>query len=201
MKVLPFGDRALLLELDTLDEVLALYPALDNARVDGVTDLVPGARSILLHVDPRRLPLGAAEHWARSVRPGSARPPAGRVVSIDVRYDGPDILEAARLADLSPHDLVLWHTSTAWTVAFTGFAPGFAYLTAEHRRIFPRRATPRTRVPAGAVGLAGEFSGVYPRPSPGGWQIIGTAAAVLWDPDRPEPALLTPGTVVRFSAS
>jgi KipI family sensor histidine kinase inhibitor len=93
------------------------------------------------------------------------------------------------------------HTTSTWTVAFGGFAPGFGYLVTDHANlVVPRRASPRTVVPAGAVGLAGEFSGIYPRPSPGGWQLIGSTDAILWDTTREPPALLAPGTAVRFAA-
>ena len=114
-------------------------------------------------------------------------------------YDGPDLAEVARLTGLDEDEVVAAHTGTPWRIAFGGFAPGFAYLTGGDERLrVPRRDEPRTTVPAGAVGLAGEFSGVYPRPSPGGWQLIGSTDAPLWDPDRDPPALLGPGGWVRF---
>ena len=114
-------------------------------------------------------------------------------------YDGPDLAEVARLTGLDESEVVAAHTGTPWRIAFGGFAPGFAYLTGGDERLrVPRRDEPRTTVPAGAVGLAGEFSGVYPRPSPGGWQLIGSTEARLWDPDRDPPALLEPGGWVRF---
>ena len=114
-------------------------------------------------------------------------------------YDGPDLAEVARLTGLDEDEVVAAHTGTPWRIAFGGFAPGFAYLTGGDERLrVPRRDEPRTTVPAGAVGLAGEFSGVYPRSSPGGWQLIGSTDALLWDPDRDPPALLLPGGSVRF---
>jgi KipI family sensor histidine kinase inhibitor len=122
-------------------------------------------------------------------------------VEIAVVYDGPDLAEVARLTGLDEEAVVAAHTGTPWRIAFGGFAPGFAYLTGGDPRLaVPRRDEPRTTVPAGAVGLAGEYSGVYPRPSPGGWQLIGRTDAVLWDADRDPPALLTPGGTVRFRA-
>ena len=122
-------------------------------------------------------------------------------VVIDVVYDGADLVEVGRLTGLDPVGVIAAHTGTLWRVGFGGFAPGFAYLVGGDPRLqVPRRDEPRTRVPAGAVGLAGEFSGVYPRESPGGWQLIGHTDAVLWDIDRPEPALLTPGMWVQFRA-
>ena len=111
-----------------------------------------------------------------------------------VRYDGPDLDEVARLTGLTHAEVVAAHTGTPWRVAFGGFAPGFAYLVGGDPRLHvPRRDRPRPSVPAGSVGLAGEFSGVYPRSSPGGWQLLGTTDAVLWDADRDPPALLAPG--------
>lgn len=122
-------------------------------------------------------------------------------VELDVVYDGPDLDEVARMTGLSADEVVAAHTATPVRVGFGGFAPGFAYLVGGDSRLHvPRRAEPRTRVPQGAVGLAGEFSGVYPRETPGGWQLIGRTDAVLWDVDRPLPALLVPGNWVRFRA-
>ena len=122
-------------------------------------------------------------------------------MTIDVVYDGADLAEVGRATGLGRVGVMAAHTGTPWRVAFTGFAPGFGYLTGGDPRLaVPRRATPRAEVPAGAVGLAGEFSGVYPRASPGGWQLIGSTDAVLWDAERDPPALLRPGTVVHFRA-
>ncbi len=121
------------------------------------------------------------------------------MVEIAVRYDGPDLEEVAHLTGLAPDEVVTAHTGTPWRVGFGGFAPGFAYLVGgDPRLVVARRGEPRTRVPAGSVGLAGEFSGIYPRESPGGWQLIGSTDVVLWDTDRHPPALLSPGTTVRF---
>lgn len=123
----------------------------------------------------------------------------GHEVEIGVRYDGADLDEVARHTGLTPAEVVLAHTGMPWRVAFGGFVPGFGYLIGGDPRLHvPRRGSPRASVPAGSVALAGEFTGVYPRASPGGWQLIGTTDAVLWDPDRVPPALLTPGSTVRF---
>jgi KipI family sensor histidine kinase inhibitor len=118
-----------------------------------------------------------------------------------VRYDGPDLPEVAEHLGISPAELVARHTGAAWRVAFAGFAPGFGYLTGDDPTLdVPRRREPRTRIPAGSVGLAGQFSGVYPTASPGGWQLIGSTTERMWDLDRPEPALLVPGVRVTFTA-
>jgi KipI family sensor histidine kinase inhibitor len=122
-----------------------------------------------------------------------------QVIEVPVRYDGPDLDEVAQRTGLTRDDVIAAHTGTPWRVGFGGFAPGFAYLVGgDPRLVVPRRDSPRTKVPAGAVALAGEFSAVYPRESPGGWQLIGTTELVMWDIERESPALMTPGATVRF---
>lgn len=198
-RILPYGDHALLVELDDLDAVLALFRGLDASRPDGLVELVPAARTIAAVVDPRILPLSAAAGWLERTAPLDAVDAEERLVELDVVYDGDDLDEVARLTGLSPAEVVAAHMGATWRVAFGGFAPGFAYLVTDRDTLaVPRRATPRTAVPAGSVGLAGAFSGVYPRSSPGGWQLIGRTEAVLWDETADPPALLRPGTVVRF---
>jgi KipI family sensor histidine kinase inhibitor len=203
VRVLPFGDAALLVEVDDLDAVLALAGAVRAEGLDGVLDVVPAARTVLLVTEPGT-PLeplvGRVTSLSSAAGAGSTAPDADPV-EIEVVYDGPDLAEVARLTGLDEDEVVAAHTGTPWRIAFGGFAPGFAYLTGGDPRLsVPRRDDPRTTVPAGAVGLAGEYSGVYPRPSPGGWQLIGRTDAVLWDVDRDPPALLTPGGTVRFRA-
>ncbi|RZU52413.1 KipI family sensor histidine kinase inhibitor [Krasilnikovia cinnamomea] len=195
------GREAVLIEVDGLDAALALYAALRTAELPGVVDLVPAARTVLVRLDPDVTSPGA-------VRAAVAGLPADRhdaadlgIVEIPVRYDGPDLAEVAAHTGLSEDAVVAAHTGTEWTVAFAGFAPGFAYLSGGDPRLaVPRRATPRTRIPAGSVGLAGRFSGVYPADSPGGWQLVGRTEVRVWDLDRPRPALLVPGVRVRFRA-
>lgn len=202
MRVLPCADAALLVELADLDEVLALYAELVDAPPDGVVDLVPAARTLLLRLDLHRTDVHEVERAVRSAspRPGT-RPDAGHL-EVPVTYDGEDLAEVGRLTGLGERGVVEAHTSQEWTVAFCGFAPGFGYLVGTDERLHvARRATPRTRVPAGAVALAGEFTGVYPRESPGGWQLIGHTTVQPWDIDRDPPALLLPGVRVRFVES
>jgi KipI family sensor histidine kinase inhibitor len=197
VKVLPCGDAGLLVEVDGLPEVLALADAVRASPPTGVLDIVPAARTVLLTLAPHT-DLAAVRQavLALTVKPG-APPPDGKTTEIAVIYDGPDLDEVGRLTGLGAEGVVAAHTGTPWRVAFGGFAPGFAYLVGGDRRLdVERRADPRTSVPAGSVGLAGEFSGVYPRASPGGWQLIGRTDAVLWDLDR--GALLEPGGTVRF---
>lgn len=199
MQLHPCGDRALLVEVDDLDEVLAVCAALEQRPVEGVVDLVPAARTVLLHLDPQVTDVRRAATALRAVelRPGTR--PTARHVEVPVVYDGEDLAEVARLTGLSEREVVAAHTGQEWTVAFCGFAPGFGYLVGEDGRLnVPRRTDPRTRVPSGAVALAGEFTGVYPRPSPGGWQLIGHTDLATWDLTRDPPALLGPGVRVRF---
>ena len=201
-----YGDRALLLEFDTTAEVLAWTDALRAAELPGVEDIVPAARTVLVklaqprYLAPTRQRLGRVRVDALAV---TAAPAGARAdVVIDVSYDGEDLDVVARLTGMTPTEVVAAHTGRPWRVGFSGFAPGFAYLVGGDERLtVPRRSDPRTRVPVGSVGLAGEFSGVYPRESPGGWQLIGRTTAPLWDIDRTEPALLTPGLWVRFRAT
>lgn len=192
------GDVALLVEAADLPEVWALAAA--ARALEGVLDVVPAADTVLV--------MAAAGHDLTALRraleelavdPGEADADAGET-EIAVTYDGPDLDEVAELTGLSVDEVIEAHTGTPWRVGFAGFAPGFAYLVEGDERLrVARRDEPRTKVPAGSVGLAGEFSGVYPRPSPGGWQLIGRTDATLWDADRDPPALLAPGTRVRFT--
>lgn len=202
MRILPFGDRAVLAEVESLAEVLGLHAALAASRPDGVVDLVPSARTVLVRVDPRILPVAAARAWIeRAATAGSGTDTASSpdVVELPIRYDGEDLAEVAALLGMTSQEVTAQHAAATWTVAFTGFAPGFGYLvSADWTFDVPRRSSPRTRVPAGAVGLAGEFTGAYPRETPGGWQLIGTTTATLFDPGAERPVLLAPGTRVRF---
>ncbi|MFL6129059.1 MAG: 5-oxoprolinase subunit PxpB [Mycobacteriales bacterium] len=198
MRVRPVGWGATLVELASSAEVRAAYGRLAGlraaGRLPGVVELVPAARTVLVE--------GAAPDLTELLADLAAEQAevAGRAVQLPVRYDGPDLAEVAGLAGLTGAEVVRRHAAADYTVAFCGFAPGFGYLTGLPAELqVPRRATPRPAVDAGAVGIAGEFAGVYPRRSPGGWQLLGRTDAVLWDPDRDPPALLSPGTKVRFT--
>ncbi|RZU28855.1 KipI family sensor histidine kinase inhibitor [Streptomyces sp. BK022] len=199
MRALRVGAHALLVEVASAEQARALHAELLRRRAAGslsAREIVPAARTVLLDGvdDPVRR---AAELTAAG--PPSAPEAASAPIELPVRYDGPDLAEVASHWGVSTREVAEIHAGTGFTVAFCGFAPGFGYLTGlpEHRKV-PRRATPRTAVPAGSVALAGPYTGVYPRASPGGWQLIGRTDAVLWDTAREPAALLAPGTRVRF---
>ena len=203
MRLVACGDAAVLAEVDDLEQAMALHSAVVADPPPGVVDLVPAARTLLVRFTPGETSPGELAKRLRSVRPVDQRAgsDADEVV-VEVTYDGPDLPDVAELTGLSEQEVVELHTTAAWTVAFVGFAPGFGYLVGGDERLHvARRKEPRTTVPAGSVGLAGEFSGAYPRESPGGWQLIGRTDAKLWDVDRDPPALLVPGTRVRFEAA
>lgn len=199
MQVRPYGDSAVLAEVGDTAAVLALRDALDGAP--GVVELVPGARTLLVRY--------AASVTADRVRDlllatetGMSRPAEQTAVQLHVHYDGADLAELADELGLGVEEIVARHTAATYRVAFCGFSPGFAYLTGLDPVLHAARlAEPRTAVPAGSVAIGGEFTGVYPRSSPGGWRLLGRTEAPLWDASRPSPALLRPGTSVRFVAS
>ncbi|MEV6654620.1 allophanate hydrolase subunit 1 [Streptomyces sp. NPDC051219] len=201
MRALPVGAHALLIEVGSAGEAEALHAELLRRRaaeeLPAVQEIVPAARTVLLDglADPRSL---AAQVTSWSVPP--LAPSAGPEITVPVRYDGPDLAEVAALWGVPVAEVPRVVGGVSFRVAFCGFAPGFGYLTGLPERFHvPRRSTPRTAVPAGALGLAGEYAGVYPRSSPGGWQLIGSTDVVLWDPAREPAALLSPGGRVRFT--
>ncbi|WP_406141497.1 allophanate hydrolase subunit 1 [Streptomyces sp. NBC_01089] len=201
MRVLPVGEHALLVELGSAPETEAFHAELLRRRDAGdlppVTEIVPAARTVLLDGLARPLELaGRLTTW--TVEPSAVT--GGPETEIAVRYDGPDLAEVARCWRVAPEDVPGIVGGLTFRVAFCGFVPGFGYLSGLPDRLrVPRRATPRTAVPAGSVALADTYAGVYPRSSPGGWQLIGTTDAVLWDQDRDPAALLAPGVRVRFT--
>ncbi|MFL4479462.1 5-oxoprolinase/urea amidolyase family protein [Paeniglutamicibacter sp. ORCA_105] len=195
------GTRSVLVELSDLDSVLALGALLEASPLPGQLDVLAAATTIFIKADS----------WANARKIAAAVPalelgtaPAntGSLVTVDVHYDGEDLAEVAKLTGLSVESVINAHSHQIWRAAFGGFAPGFAYLLGENRALnVPRRDTPRKVVPAGAVALAGDYSAVYPRQSPGGWQLIGHTDAVLWDLERENPALIRPQDRVQFTAS
>lgn len=209
------GESALLAQYPGTAEVLAAAAAVHELGPAHLIDLVPAERTLLLVGSAARdLPDFVA--LLRDLPASAGQVGAGAEVGIDVVYDGEDLAEVAELLGMSSGALISAHSGTLWTAAFGGFAPGFAYLLPEPAPgadagvdagadlvgppwEVPRRAEPRTTVPTGSVGLASRYCGIYPRPSPGGWQLIGRSDAALFDADREPPALLTPGTRVRFT--
>ena len=199
MRFLPVSLTVLIVELKDLDETLALFASLEADPVDGVIDIVPAARTLMIRF---RADMLTAEALAAAIahRDLSAKiPPSDILVEIPVTYDGEDLGDVAELTGLSVEEVIERHTASEFTVAFCGFAPGFGYLVGGDPALqVPRRQSPRTKIPAGSVALAGAFSGVYPQASPGGWQIIGTTPVKMWDLTREPPALFQPGYRVRF---
>lgn len=207
MRVLRYGAYALLIECADLAQVAALYAELIRRRAAGtlppVDDIVPAERTILIDglADPATLAALARElpTWS-PVTAEPLIPGAGKAIDIAVRYDAADLAEVAAAWQVSEAEVAAIHSAHEYRVAFCGFSPGFAYLVglpeAYH---LPRRPTPRVSVPPGSVAVAGPYTGVYPRSSPGGWHLIGTTGADLWDLARDEPALLVPGSIVRFT--
>ncbi|MDP9093744.1 MAG: allophanate hydrolase subunit 1 [Actinomycetota bacterium] len=212
MRFLPYGDSAVLVEIGDVEEgeVDVLRLSASAAGAIGVVEAVPAARTVLVEFDPRltsieRLEDTIARDAPKQTTPAQAalspgRAGRGEVVSIDVRYDGADLAQVAREVGLSVEEVIRRHAAPTYLVAFCGFAPGFAYLAGLDPSLrVGRMSQPRAMVPAGSIGIAGEFTGVYPRSSPGGWRLLGRTTATLWDPSRTAPALLAPGTSVRFS--
>lgn len=200
MKILRYGAHALLVECADLAEVTALHAELTRRRAVGtlppVDDIVPAERTVLIDgVDDPAALAADLPTWPLSDAP----PDRAHVVDLLVRYDGPDLGGVAAAWNVPPADVAAIHSAREYRVAFCGFTPGFAYLVglpeAYH---LPRRPTPRVSVPVGSVAVAGPYTGVYPRSTPGGWHLIGTTDADLWDLARDDPALLAPGSTVRF---
>ncbi len=199
MRFLPVSLTTILVELADLDETLALFASLQAQPIGGVEEMVPAARTLMIRFRPEKV-TAAALAAGIATRDLSARiAPSDHLVEIPVRYDGEDLADVAELTGLSVAEVIRRHTESEFTVAFCGFAPGFGYLVGGDPALHvPRRKSPRTRIPAGSVALAGAFSGVYPQASPGGWQIIGTTPVRMWDIDRDPGALFQPGYRVRF---
>jgi KipI family sensor histidine kinase inhibitor len=196
-RLLPAGDRAVLVELPDLASVHQLHRAVLSAGL--AEDAVPGERTLLLVGDrPERLAAALATIDAERLRTDVLPP---RIHEVPVRYDGPDLDEVAIACGLPVDEVVAAHTAAPWTVAFLGFRAGFPYLVGGDPRLHvDRLPTPRTTVPAGSVALAAGYTGIYPAASPGGWRLIGRTETVLFDPAADPPARMSPGDVVRFAA-
>lgn len=199
MRVLNCADTGVLVEVADLDQVIALSTALEAVPLPGVTDVVPAARTVLLRLEPGTDPATVATAVTEIPLTTDIARSEGETVTIPVHYDGEDLADVCELIGMTPAEVVRAHTAATWTVAFCGFAPGFGYMVGDDPRLHvPRRGEARTRVPKGSVALAGEFTGVYPRSSPGGWQLLGRTDVLTWDLERDPPGLLRPGVRVRF---
>lgn len=206
----PYGEAALTVQFgegiseELYERVRALAASLEADPPAGVAELIPAYNSLLVVYDPRA---AGFEDLAREVRlraagSAAAAPAPSRIIRIPVCYEGayaPDLEDVARHAGLSPDEVVAVHSSASYLVYMLGFTPGFPYLGGMDERIAaPRRASPRTRIPAGSVGIADRQTGIYPQESPGGWNIIGRTPAILFDPARTPPTLLSAGLRLRF---
>ena len=192
------GTRAVLAELSGTQDVLALQARLLEQPLPGQQDVLAAAETVLVTADS---PASARRIAARLLQLDLTAPVQrdGGLVVIDTVYDGEDLAEVGQLTGLGAEGVIAAHSGQVWTVAFAGFAPGFGYMVGENQQLeVPRRSSPRTAVPAGSVALAGNYSAVYPRRSPGGWQLIGRTNARMWDLDREQPALAAPGHRVQF---
>ncbi len=190
----------MLAEFADLAGVMAQRAALAAEPIPGVTETVTGARTLLLRFDATT-DAAAVARALRELPPVAPPDSEADVIEVPVVYDGEDLEAVGAMTGLGADGVVREHTARLWRSAFCGFAPGFSYLTSDGASLeIPRRPTPRVAVPAGAVALAGEFSAVYPRTSPGGWQLIGRTEMAMWDLERDPAALLPPGTPVRFVA-
>ena len=199
MRFLAVNLSSFLVELASLDDTLALFDALSSTPEKGIEEIIPAARTLLIRFQPMQTSMAqlAKKIVQRPLNQRSVR--TGKQVTIPVHYNGEDLPAVAELMGIDIQDVIRRHQECTWNVAFTGFAPGFAYMVSDTGGWqTPRRSTPRTRIPAGSVALAGEFSGIYPQASPGGWQLIGQTELQMWDLARKQPALLLPGSQVQF---
>ncbi|WP_105035580.1 carboxyltransferase domain-containing protein [Cryobacterium aureum] len=196
------SDRALLVELESLADVLAVQSELTINPASGQVDVIAGAGTVVvttrttqaLHSLAQRLQQFDLANQA--IGSGLTH---SDLITIDTVYDGPDLDGVGLLTGMTRESVVAAHSSQLWKAAFGGFAPGFAYLIGENEKLtVPRQDIPRVLVPEGSVALGNNYSAIYPRASPGGWQLIGRTDADLWNLDRADPALLRPGCRVRF---
>lgn len=201
MRLLPAGTNRLLVELSGLSETLSLFDQLGGNPPAGLLEAIPAARTVMLRYDPMITGRARLADYLRGLDLSKLVTRGGSDIEIPVTYDGEDMAEVASHFGWSVDELIHRHTAATYTVAFTGFAPGFAYMHGDDPAFdIPRRKSPRLRIPAGSVAIAGNFCGIYPSDSPGGWQLLGRTPLAMWDLSRPRPALLAPGDRVRFVA-
>lgn len=203
VRLLSAGATSMLVELDGASSRRQLHRALLTNPPAGLVELVPAQRTVSLQCRDQASLQAAVEQVVSLLGKGldAADLPQPEPVVIRVRYDGEDLAQVAGIVGITPDEVVARHTGQLWTVEFAGFMPGFGYLSGDEGGLtVPRLQTPRTRIPPGSVALAGDLTGIYPQASPGGWQLIGTTDAPLWDVDRTPPALLEPGARIKFEA-
>jgi KipI family sensor histidine kinase inhibitor len=195
------GDSALLIDTHDTHSAQQLRAILLQQSLRGLRELVPAYNTLLLEFDVHEFDVAKFIKQLPNLLNASPQPELVKEHEFIVRYDGEDLEEVAKITGLDIDEVIQCHCTPIYTVAFLGYAPGFPYLVGLDNRLqVPRLETPRTRVPAGAVAIAGEFSGIYPRATPGGWRLLGCSDAILFDPYRPSPALLAPGDKVHFRA-
>ncbi|MDL2327451.1 5-oxoprolinase subunit PxpB [Ruminococcaceae bacterium OttesenSCG-928-A11] len=211
-KYRPVGDSALTMVFgDAIDpvvnaRVLAMAQAVEQARLPGVGEVCPAYASLLVQYDPLTVDYRALVRLLKRLEraPGAGTAPAPRRLELPVLYGGPggpDLGHVAGHTGLSPAEVIALHSGRDYPIYMIGFLPGFPYLGGMDGRLAtPRLATPRVRIPPGSVGIAGGQTGVYPLPSPGGWQLVGRTPVRLYDPARPEPVPFRAGDFIRFVA-
>ncbi|MDQ0322130.1 KipI family sensor histidine kinase inhibitor [Pararhizobium capsulatum DSM 1112] len=186
-------------ELVDLETTLTLLDRLLANPPEGVIEMIPAARTVMIRFDPLTTDRARLGAFIRGLDLTERSARRGDLFEIPVTYDGEDLGDVADILGWSVEEVVRRHTAATYTVAFTGFAPGFAYMTSDDPAFdVPRRKSPRVRIPAGAVALGGKFGGIYPSDSPGGWQLLGRTPLAMWDTSRARAALLAPGDRVRF---
>lgn len=201
MRFLSVNLNCFLIEFASLEETIAVHHFLQHAQHPYIQEMIPAARTILIYFDHLFTNVKALIQWISAQKIDQQIFITGKEVVINVRYDGIDLAGVAEYLGLSTHEVIQKHSNSRWQVAFIGFAPGFAYLISPDQpfRSIPRLASPRKKITAGSVGLAGEYSGIYPKDSPGGWQLIGQTDEKMWDLHRQQPALLLPTDQVVFN--
>lgn len=200
MRFLSVNADSFLIELSSLEETIALYSKLHSLNVTGILDLVPAAKTILVFFNEIETNFTTLVRFIQTLEIGQSLERHAQEVIVPIHYNGEDLAQVAELQGLSVADVILKHRQSTWNVAFIGFAPGFAYMSSPDQPFtdIPRLTVPRKKIPSGSLGLAGKYSGIYPKDSPGGWQLIGTTSEQMWDLERKNPALLLPGMTVHF---
>lgn len=200
MRFLSVNLDCVLIEFPSLEETIATYYFLQHSQHPYIQEMIPAARTILVYFDCLCIDVKKLIQWISAQKIKQDFFNTGKEVVLQVDYQGADLTHVAEYLGISVDEVIYKHTHSHWQVAFIGFAPGFAYLVCPDHPFtsIPRLASPRKKIRAGSVGLAGEYSGVYPKDSPGGWQLIGQTDEKMWDIHRAQPALLLPSDQVIF---